>query len=130
MNYPVLIYDDHCLSCTNYAILADKILNGRITMIGHHTKRGIEFKRMIFPDGYDGLEMSWFVTETKSYGGRRGLWKLFQYALFGRHGEFTKNIFDQSECTTECSTSIKGMANRTKSIIIDGVVIKRKDMKT
>lgn len=126
MDYPVLIYDNRCLSCTDYARIVNRILSGKITMIGHYTERGMELKRSIFPEGYDGLEMSWFVTESKAYGGSRGLWRLIKYALSARRGEFAENVFDQNACTAEC-VSIRGMASRTRSIIVDGAVIMRRD---
>ena len=126
MNYPVLIYDNRCSSCTDYARLVSRILSGRITMIGHYTERGMEFKRSIFPEGYCGLEMSWFVTESKAYGGSRGLWRLIRYALSARRGDFAENVFEQGACSTECG-SIKEMASRTRSIIVDGAVIRRRD---
>ncbi len=126
MNYPVLIYDNLCSPCMDYARLVNSILDGRITMIGHHTKQGTEFKQGIFPKGYDGLEMSWFVTDTKAYGGSRGLWQLIRYVFSAKHGRFPENVFDQGACSAECS-SIRGMAVRTRSIIVDGAVIERRD---
>ena len=95
-------------------------------MIGHYTEKGMEFKRKIFPEGYGGLEMSWFVTESKAYGGSRGLWRLIRYALSAKRGDFAENTFDQSTCSTECS-SIREMASRTRSIIVDSAVIRRRD---
>ncbi len=129
MNYPVLIYDNLCSPCTDYARLVNSILNGRITMIGHYTKQGTEFKQEIFPNGYDGLEMSWFVTEAKAYGGSRGLWQLIMYVFSAKHDDderFPENVFDLGACSAECS-SIRGMAVRTRSIIVDGAVIERRD---
>ena len=36
--------------------------------------------------------MSWFVTESKAYGGSRGLWRLIRYALSARRGDFAENV--------------------------------------
>ena len=76
MQYPVLIYDNLCTSCTSFAKIINRILDGKITMLGHYTPQGREFKETIFPENYDGTEMSWFVTEKKAYGGRKGLEQL------------------------------------------------------
>ena len=84
MNYPVLIYDNRCSSCTDYARLVSRILNDRITMIGHYTEKGMEFKRKIFPEGYGGLEMSWFVTESKGIRGQQGTVEADQVRAFGK----------------------------------------------
>ena len=71
MHYPILIYDNLCTSCTNFARVINYVFGGKITMLGHYTAQGKEFKETIFPENYDGTEMSWFVTEKKAYGGRK-----------------------------------------------------------
>lgn len=125
IKYPVLIYDDLCSSCTTYAKYVNKIVNGKITMLGHYSKDGKEFKNEIFPVGYDGLEMSWFVTPIAAYGGRKGLMKLLQYIFSLKEGEFDENIFDLQECTTDCRTA-KGVMIRSCSILTQGKIIKVK----
>jgi hypothetical protein len=127
MLYPVVIYDNLCISCTAYAKLVDKILDGKITMIGHYTVQGKEFKQAIFPKNYDGLDMSWFVTEKKAHGGRECLKQLIKYwisrILIPNHKKFSKNNFALNECTTDCKT-VKGVMIRSYSIITSGRVIK------
>lgn len=36
-------------------------------MVGHYTARGKKPKEAIFPKNYDGVDMSWFVTEKRAY---------------------------------------------------------------
>lgn len=122
MNFPVLIYDNLCTSCTEYAKYVDKLLRGQITIIGHYTPEGKEFKNMIFPPGYEGTEMSWFVTEDAAYGGRKGLIKLMKYTLVRKKKNFPPNKFDLNSCTTDCRT-VKGVMIRSCSILTDGKVI-------
>lgn len=117
MKFPIMIYDNLCLSCTKYAKYANKLAKGNITMIGHYTTEGKEIKQKIFPEGYDGLEMSWFVTDTHAFGGRKGLLQFLKYILSGkkRHGH-KRNDFDFSMCNTDCRT-VKGVFIRSCSIL-------------
>ncbi|MCH9657414.1 hypothetical protein K0U27_01745 [archaeon] len=122
MHYPVLIYDNLCTSCTNFARIINYVFGGKITMIGHYTAQGKEFKESIFPENYDGTEMSWFVTEKKAYGGRKALQHLIKYTFSIKHGEYTKNTFDLRECTTECNT-VKGVMFRSYSVLSNSKII-------
>ena len=122
MHYPVLIYDDLCTSCTNFAKIINRILGGKITMLGHYTARGKEFKETVFPENYEGIEMSWFVTKKKAYGGRKGLQQLIKYVLSIKHGEYPKNTFDLNECITDCYT-VKGVMLRSCSVLSNSKII-------
>lgn len=123
MIFPVLIYDNLCTSCTGYAKYVNKLVNGKITMLGHYTPQGKEFKKQIFPEGYDGTEMSWFVTEKIAYGGRKGLAQLIKYIFSLKKRDYPINNFDLTECTTDCRT-VKGVMIRSCSILTEGKVIR------
>lgn len=126
MEFPVLIYDDLCSSCTEFAKMVDKITKGKITIIGHYSPLGKSFKETIFPEGYKGLEMSWFVTGTEAFGGRAGLVRLVKYAIslpFTKPKEYQINNFDLTQCTTDCRTA-KGVAMRSCSILTTTKTIK------
>lgn len=126
VNFPALIYDDMCASCTAYARIVNKLVNGKITMVGHHSKAGKEFKNKIFPQGYKGLEMSWFVTPDTAYGGSKGLRKLLGYIFslnrFADKQNFQKNEFDYSRCSSDCK-SVHGVMFRSQSILREGKTI-------
>jgi hypothetical protein len=92
-------------------------------MLGHYTHEGNEFKKIFFPDGYDGFDMSWFVTEDMAYGGRKGLIKLIKYIMTPRKKNYPKNNFNLNECTTNCRT-VKGVMIRSCSILTKGEVLK------
>ena len=106
IKYPVLIYDNMCTSCTAYAKYVNRLVNGKITILGHYTPLGKQFKKEIFPDGYEGLEMSWFVTPTTAHGGRQGLIQILKHIISIRNTFSSKiypeNVFDLNECTTDC----------------------------
>lgn len=114
---PVLIYDNLCTSCTSYAKMINFLMKGRIMMVGHYTPQGKEFKKNIFPEGYEGLEMSWFVTGSCAYGGRAGLIQLIRYTIFSKKiRKAVSNQFDLESCTTDCKT-VKVLFIRSCSII-------------
>ena len=121
--FPILIYDNLCTSCTAYAKYIDKIIPHKITMLGHYTKEGKEFKKIFFPNGYEGLDMSWFVTENMAYGGRKGLIQLIKYILNPfKKVNYSRNEFNLNQCTTDCRT-VKGVMIRSCSILTQGKVM-------
>lgn len=122
MEYPVLIYDNLCKSCTNFAKIANFLLRGKITMYGHYTYQGKEFKKIIFPENYEGTEMSWFITKNKAYGGRKVLQQFIKYSFSPKHGNYPVNTFDLRECTTDCNT-VKGVIFRSCSILTSSRII-------
>ena len=126
MNFPVLIYDDLCSSCTTYAKTVNKLVSGKITIIGHYSEAGKEFKKKIFSQGYEGLEMSWFVTPDAAYGGNKGLRKLLGYMFsikkFTSKQTFQENEFDMSKCASDCST-VQGVMFRSWSILRQSKII-------
>ena len=91
-------------------------------MIGHYTAHGKELKESIFPENYDGAEMSWFVTEKKAYGGRKGLQQLIKYTFSIKRGKYVKNTFDLDKCKTDCNT-VKGVMFRSCSILSNSKII-------
>ncbi len=115
--FPILIYDNMCYSCTKFARLANDLLGGKCTIAGHYTTKGKEIKKQLFLKDYDGLEMFWFIIDGYAHGGRAGLLRVIQYILFEeKKGDYPKNEFRLSECTTDCKT-IKGVFLRSHSII-------------
>ena len=117
MRFPVLMYDDFCISCTKYASIVDRLAHGHITIIGLYSKDGVEFRKSIFPQGYDGLDMSWFCKKDRAYGGRSGLIHLIKYILFEKKEiDYPGNRFNLNQCNTDCGT-VKGVMFRSMSII-------------
>ena len=118
--YPVLIYDDLCYSCTKLAKMANLLLGRKALVVGHYSLIGKEIKKQLFPTGYDGLEMFWFITDGKAYGGRAGLSRLIRHLLAPRNDNsaymYQRNDFDLKTCNTDCAT-IRGVFFRSCSIL-------------
>ena len=117
LSFPILIYDNLCYSCTMAAKLANQLMKDKCLAVGHYTPFGREVKRQIFPQNYEGLEMSWFIIEGVAHGGRDGLIRCIKYIIFDKkHGPKRKNNFNLTDCDTDCK-SVKGVFVRSCSII-------------
>src|ERR1044072_5378140 len=88
---PVLIYDDKCSSCSLFAAYAFKFSRRQIDCMGHYSKEGQKFKKMIFPPNYDGTEMFWIVSDDQAYGGRSALLPLLVLIIKGIFKAVIKN---------------------------------------
>ena len=91
-------------------------------MIGHYTRQGKKLKRTIFPEGYDGTEMSWFVTDEKAFGGRMALQQLAKYTFSKKSGSYPVNSFDLTTCTSDCNT-VDGVVFKSCSILLNSKTI-------
>ena len=115
--YPILIYDDLCYSCTKFAAVANALVRGKAVVVGHYSRHGIELKRLLFPKGYEGLEMFWFIIDGRAYGGRAGLFRLLRYIfLSAKKRGYEKNEFKFADCKNDCMNT-KGVFLRSCSII-------------
>ena len=117
-SYPILIYDNLCYSCTKYAKIVNDITNNKCLIVGHYAQHGKEIKQKLFPQGYEGLEMSWFIIDGVAYGGRSGFFRLIQFILFGRKKiDPINNEFDLSKCDIACKTT-KTLLRRSISLFV------------
>src|ERR1044071_9208953 len=92
---PVLIYDDRCSTCTLFAAYAFKFSRRQINCMGHYSKEGQKFKKMIFPPKYDGNEMFWIVFNDDAYGGRSAILPLLVLIIRGIFNTITTNKISQ-----------------------------------
>ena len=90
---PLLIFDNRCISCTNFAKLANKFSNGWVGTIGHFdSDEIINIRRMIFPVNYDPTKMFWLINKKGIYGGRKALIPLFKEIITGMLNNRPSNI--------------------------------------
>jgi hypothetical protein len=81
---PLLIYDDKCYSCTEFAKAASILSRGRIRTVGHYySKEAIEAKKIIFPVDYDPTNMFWLINKKGAYGARSGLVQVAKEIIIG-----------------------------------------------
>ncbi|MDQ3840298.1 MAG: hypothetical protein M3297_13645 [Thermoproteota archaeon] len=81
---PMLIYDDKCSSCTEFAKTVNILSRGWVNTAGHYySNRALEAKRIVFPPGYDATKMFWLINRNGAYGARKALWPLIKEIITG-----------------------------------------------
>ena len=100
---PLMIYDDKCYVCIQFAKIINFLTKGRLRMIGHYT----EFGKSIRDDYLDdsALEMVWFIEKNTAFGGRAALGPLIS-AIFNLNGIHKNKIPIQNTCDIGCKDSL------------------------
>ena len=71
---PLLIYDDKCFSCTQFANFVRVLSGGYIRIAGHYySDEALRAKKLVFPAAYDSNKMFWLINKNGAYGARSGL---------------------------------------------------------
>jgi hypothetical protein len=71
---PLLIYDDTCRVCGQFAIYVNHLSRGWIRIAGHYDSyEANNAKSLIFPNDYDSTSMFWLINTNGAFGGRAGL---------------------------------------------------------
>lgn len=100
---PLLIYDDRCSSCRQFALWARRLSGGWIRLAGHYySPEASEVKKSIFPDDYDPTQMFWLINKKGAFGARSGLIEVFKEIIRGliktKMGDHFPN--NREECTS------------------------------
>lgn len=81
---PLLIYDDRCSSCAQFAIWARRLSGGWIRLAGHYNSpEAINIKKTIFPEDYDSTQMFWLINKNGAFGARSGLKEVVKEIIRG-----------------------------------------------
>lgn len=115
---PVVIYDNNCYLCIQFAKIVNFLARGKIRLVGHYTNLGEKLRNEILDSS--ALEMFWFVDGKTAYGGRAALRPLFKEIIFGR-GERLKTP-DLNACEAECKTA-KAVFVRSASLLTHSKII-------
>ena len=100
---PLMVFDDKCYVCIQFAKVVNYISKGRLRMIGHYS----EFGRLIrenFLDE-DALDMFWFIDKTTAFGGRAAIGPLIS-AIFNLSSSKTNKVTVQESCDIGCKDSL------------------------
>ena len=76
---PLVIYDNECYLCIQFAKFVNFLTKGRLRLVGHYTDFGKEIRDNILDTS--ALEMFWFIDEKTAYGGRAAIGPLFSAIL-------------------------------------------------
>ena len=120
---PLVIYDDECYLCVQFAKLVNFLAKGRLHFVGHYTDFGKKIRENILDS--NALEMFWFIDDNTAYGGRAALCPLFS-AIFNADGKNIQNNIAQDSCDLGCK-SPKAVFFRSASLLTNSKKIKISD---
>ena len=117
---PLMIFDDKCYVCIQFAKIVNYISKGRLRMIGHYTEFGRLIRESLLDD--DALEMFWFIDSETAYGGRAAIIPLLS-AILKIHGKKFDEMSIQESCNIGCKDSL-AVFFRSASLITHSKKIK------
>ena len=68
---PLVIYDNECYLCVQFAKFVNFLAKGRLRFVGHYTDFGKKIRENVLDS--NALEMFWFIDNNTAYGGRDAL---------------------------------------------------------
>ena len=98
---PLVIYDNECYLCVQFAKLVNFLAKGRLRFVGHYTDFGKQIREDVLDS--NALEMFWFIDSNTAYGGRAALRPLFS-AIFNVSKKKIKNKIVENSCELDCKS--------------------------
>ena len=98
---PLVIYDNECYLCVQFAKLVNFLAKGRLHFVGHYTDFGKQIREDVLDS--NALEMFWFIDTNTAYGGRAALRPLFS-AIFNVSKKKIKNKIVENSCELGCKS--------------------------
>ena len=98
---PLVIYDNRCYICVQFAKFVNFLAKGRLHFVGHYTDFGKQIREDVL--GSNALEMFWFIDTNTAYGGRAALRPLFS-AIFNVSKKKIKNKIVENSCELGCKS--------------------------
>ena len=98
---PLVIYDNECYLCVQFAKLVNFLAKGRLYFVGHYTDFGKQIREDVLDS--NALEMFWFIDTNTAYGGRAALGPLFS-AIFNVSKKKIKNKIVENSCELGCKS--------------------------
>ncbi len=110
---PIVIYDNECYLCVQFAKFVNFLTKGRLRLVGHYTDFGKQVRDNILDSS--ALEMFWFIDEKTAYGGRAAINPLFS-AIFRVNKKNAQNKIIEDSCNLSCK-SPKAVFFRSASLL-------------
>jgi len=117
---PLVIYDNECYLCVQFAKFVNFLAKGRLRFVGHYTDFGKKIRENTLDS--NALEMFWFIDSNTAYGGRAALGPLFSSILNSTGKNIQKNIV-QDPCELGCKSPKAGFF-RSASLLTNSKKIK------
>ena len=98
---PLVIYDNECYLCVQFAKFVNFLAKGRLRFVGHYTDFGKKIRENILDS--NALEMFWFIDNNTAYGGRAALGPLLT-AIFNVSKKKIQNRIVEDSCELGCKS--------------------------
>ena len=100
---PLMIYDNKCYVCIQFAKIINFFTKGKLRMVGHYTEFGKAIRDNYLGD--NAIEMFWFINKNTAFGGRAALKPLF-IKIFNIGNSNSNNIIIQESCDIGCKGTL------------------------
>ena len=117
---PLVIYDNECYLCVQFAKFVNFLAKGRLRFVGHYTDFGKKIRDNTLDS--NALEMFWFIDSNIAYGGRAALVPLFS-AIFNVSKKKIQNRIVEDSCELGCK-SPSAVFFRSASLLTNSKKIK------
>ena len=117
---PLVIYDNECYLCVQFAKFINFLAKGRLHFVGHYTDFGKQIRVNVLDS--NALEMFWFIDSNTAYGGRAALGPLFSAILNVSKKKIQNKIIENS-CELGCK-STSAVFFRSASLLTNSKKIK------
>lgn len=118
-NIPIILFDNQCYLCMKFAKTVNYFARGKISIVGHYSEFGEKIRNEILDE--TALEMFWFITKKRAYGGRAALLPLVK-SIFSEKTKKSSTIEIDKECQQDCKT-VKAVFVRSTSLITNSKII-------
>jgi len=118
-NIPIVLFDNQCYLCMKFAKTINYFARGKISMVGHYSEFGEKIRKEILDE--TALDMFWFITKKRAYGGRAALLPLIK-SIFNEKSKKSSAIKIDKECQQDCKT-VKAVFVRSTSLITNSKII-------
>ena len=117
---PLVIYDNRCYLCVQFAKFVNFLAKGRLRFVGHYTDFGKQIRENALDS--NALEMFWFIDSNTAYGGRAALGPLLT-AIFNVSKKKIQNRIVEDSCELGCK-SPSAVFFRSASLLTNSKKIK------
>ena len=118
-NTPIVLFDNQCYLCMKFAKTVNYFARGKISIVGHYSEFGEKIRKEILDE--TALDMFWFISKKRAYGGRAALLPLVK-SIFSEKTKKTSTIGIDKECQQGCKT-VKAVFVRSTSLITNSKII-------
>ena len=117
---PLVVYDNRCYLCVQFAKFVNFLAKGRLRFVGHYTDFGKQIRENALDS--NALEMFWFIDSNTAYGGRAALGPLLT-AIFSVSKKKIQNRIVEDSCELGCK-SPSAVFFRSASLLTNSKKIK------